>query len=219
VLLTPVGRRLAPWWAATWVVVALVTLGTPESWALHAHRVGAWLTAGALVAVIGVMAVLWPRVDRPPRRAIVIAVVAVCLIAGGHAAHIYVDEHRYASPEYDRASLVALGRYVRGGRTGVAGMGLIASFYGSELQGEAEYIADVGADHEVQPPATCTRWREKLRDRELKYVVVIRRFPDDTEAERAIAWTQSIPGVRVTMSNSAGMGFVLPGVVTTEGCP
>ncbi len=214
-LLSRVGARFGTWWAGAWVAIQLVTLSTPDSWAPHAHRHAAWITAGTvLLAGVGLVAAAarWRHATWP----VIGAVAVAALVFGGVHAQTYVNENRYARPHFPRAELSALGRFVgEGDRTGVGGMSLLASFYGSELQADVEYIADVVDDHEVRIPRTCTAWRKKLAAERYDHVVIIRRYTSDLTGEQ---WTASIPGVRVEFANGAGAAFTLPDEVTTAGC-
>jgi hypothetical protein len=196
-------------WTAAWLVALLVTLTGDRAWAEPADRMEGIAAAAVLAGVV-----LAAR--RLPGRAVAVAALLLVLVGGGIVTDRYVDRWRYASPETDRDRLVALGRDLEEGRTGVSGLPLQYSFFGPRLRARADYVAEVTAEDEVRDPPTCAAWRRALRAGRYDRVVVFRR--GEAPIPETAAWTASIPGVRTTVANGAGAAFELPVVVPDDGC-
>lgn len=219
VAVAPLWSRWAPraiWWCAAWLAALALTLLDGASWADASGRPAA---VGVVLGLAVGCALAIALRGRPRALRAGIAAVAVIATAGGGAlARHYVDDLRYADPRTDRDRLVALGRNVEGGRTGVTGLPLQFSFFGPDLDGAAVYVAEVLPTHEARDPPTCAAWREALRHGRYDRIVVLRRGAG-APLPAAAAWTASLPGAVTVMANGAGRAYTLPPRIGDAGCP
>lgn len=213
---TDLGRRAGVLWAGAFLTVEIVTV-LFDSHVRAAGRGVQLAAAGAALVLVAAAAALTRAVRHDPLRATLLGAASITLIvaAGAPLADHYV-ERRYAHPTTPALELVAFGRTVDGGRTGVTGLPLQYSFFGPHLEGDVSYVAEIQRSHEIRIPTTCRSWRAALDAGGYSRVALIRFRPEEPPAPEA--WTKSIRGARLLVANSRGAIYALPSVIDASGC-
>jgi hypothetical protein len=196
------GLILLPLFLSRWrfgSIAAAVAIAV--TYAVAAQRA---ISPGAVLTITVLLAAIWGAtqvdLDRVPRTALAVGVVAAVLLVGAlgwHEAQIYLRS-RYATNDFSEPiGLVAMRlRDVHDARIAVTGFAEHYPFYGVDLSNRVEFPAQREGARFLSY-STCRDWLSALTRRRYDYVVAAVEGGHDAPAAR---WTRRYPGVRLLSS-------------------
>jgi hypothetical protein len=206
-------RRLDVFLAAGFTVLTFALLASSTTGRVIDRTTG-WAAAALIVAIAG-WAFVAAKVSTS--RALTAAAAVAGLLAVANAGWFVQRDylrHRYTASD-PRSQLAHLVTPIRHARIGVAGFPMEYPFYGLRLDNEVDAVGTETARHGFNPPRTCGRWRKALRAKHYQYVVI---EPDASfDIKPLVAWTASIPGTQVVVTNATATVIRLPAHI--RACP